>query len=633
MKVLINSWKKKVSFLLSMSLLLCLTESPVVAFSGYVSGEDSSENAKIVKERQDLREDNVKVYQLENGEIRCDIYATDIFYRDTDGDLKEIDNSIIQSAEDDYFIYSNKANSWKAFFADNNGKSATVQLVKDDYSLGFYMLDSNTSNVKKTLDVLKPSSESEIEETLAHDDRAVIYSNIYDNVDISYTVQTSSLKEHIILKNAEATSTFQFILYTEGLELKEIGGQTFFSDNNGNVVFSTEPMYMVDSNGKYSEAVSQQISKSDNGYYIVTVSADRDFICAEDTEFPVVIDPTYNTTGTNYTSDTYVASRSDRVNSNYYSDNYLRTGKDSTYGVRRSYIRFKLPSGYTGITSATLKLKSYSKGSGTSQLRIYKAGKYDTHYWRSNTLTWNNQPMSSGWDYISTASFSSGWYSANVLSYIQSIYTCHDYNIGFLIKDNNENNTSVWDTLYSSDAASGMPVLSITASSIWSTYDYESGNWPSGVSNHLTVHIDTDTVSTSLRSEISSGAMLWNGINSNVNIDSVTSNSGSGNGYRIRVVGNFLPSGTYAATGNYDSSNNVNWSGTWSYSIIEVPVSTSHPTYLVHDDLQKQLFAHEVGHSLGLNDLYNTTCLMQSTPSYCYAMVTSHDKQTLNNKY
>ena len=630
MQALIHSWKKKAAYLLSSSLVLCSIESSVIAFSKTDTNLSDSDSPKIVSERLDLREENVRAFQLDNGDIRCDIYATDIFFKDVDGTLKEIDNSIITMDGNDSFVYSNTANSWHAFFADNNENKATVKLVKDDYALSFYMLNSNNTSVKKAVDVLKPSNE--IEKTLANDNRAVVYPNIYENVDITYTALSSALKEHIILRNREAESSFQFYMFTEGVELKEIDGQTVFSDETGNIVFSLAPLYMEDANGKYSDAISQTFTKIDNGY-IITVSADRDFICADDTVFPVVIDPTYNTTGTNYTSDTFVANRSDRVNSNYYSDSYLRTGKDNTYGVRRTYIRFKLPSGYTNITSATLKLKSYSKGSGTSQLKVYKAGIYDTHYWRSNTLTWNNQPMSSGWSYISTASYSSGWYNANVLSYIQRIYTCNDYNIGFMIKDNNENNTSVWDTLYSSDAASGTPVLSITASSIWSTYDYESGNWPSGVSNHLTVHIDTDTVWTGFRNEISSGAMLWNGINSNVNIDSVTMSSGAGNGYRIRVKGNFLPSGTYAATGNYDSSNNVNWSGTWSYSIIDVPVSASHPTYLVHDDLQKQLFAHEVGHSLGLNDLYYTTCLMQSTPSYCYAMVTSHDKQTLNNKY
>lgn len=629
---MLNRGRKLSSIVLAL-LLLCTTvliNSPQKAFA-------VESQPKIVGERVDLREENVRAYQLDNGQIQCDIYPVDIFYRDVDGKLKDIDNTITETSRIDNYTFTNTSNSWHAYFKDYINEENAVKIEKGKYALEFNLIGTNGSIVQKSNTILNPTCD--FEKTLAEDNRAVIYKNAFENVDVAYTVFTSALKEDIILRDKSAITTFQFYLKTEGLNLLNEQGRTIFVDEYGNEVFAINPMYMEDANGKYSDAVNYMISK-DVGGYIITVTADKDFINAPDTVLPVRIDPSYDTTGTNYTSDTFVANRDDstidRTDDNYYLNTYLRTGKDTTYGVRRSYLRFKLPSGYYGITSATLKLKSYSKGSGTSQIAVYESGTFYDDYWRSNAITWDTQPDELDWGHFQDfAYYSGGWYSADVYDHIVYIYQNWELNIGFMLKDVNENNTNVWDTLYSSDASSNWPVLSITANGIVTTYGYFDGSWPSGVSDDLTLHIDTSTVNSTYVSAFQSIATLWNGINSNVNIDSVTASSGSGDGYYIRVVGvyNMAPD-HFAETGNYNSSNNIDWNGNWVYSKIEVPRETTHIPYGYDSDILKEIFVHEIGHSIGgLWDLEDTTCLMEEGIKYLYPIITSHDRQTLNNKY
>lgn len=389
---------------------------------------------KIIGERLDLREENVKAYQLDNGNIQCDIYPTDIFYRDEKGEFKDIDDSISDAINKDNYIFTNTSDSWHVLFKDSINKENSIRIEKGKYAIEFGLISSNGSHVEKSNTIKYPKCEFDKE--IAQDNRAVIYKNIADNVDLVYTALASGLKEDIILREKETATKFCFTMKLNGLKLINQNGTCFFTDDNNNNAFFIPPMFMEDANGKHSDFVKYEI-KEGQGNYLITIFADIDFLNATDTVFPVRIDPSYNTTGSSYTSDTYVCSANPTVN--YQMNNSLRTGKDTTYGVRETYIRFKLPSGYRvgtgsndGITAASLKLKLSSKGSGTNSLRAYTLNSY----WRSDEITWNYRPT--GTTIVSTyPTVSDNWYTFDVLNTIRCTYAqISGYsNCGFLIKD------------------------------------------------------------------------------------------------------------------------------------------------------------------------------------------------------
>jgi hypothetical protein len=629
--------RKRISLVLVL-LLLCTT----VLVATPQNAMAVTDEPQKVREVIELKEENAKVFLLDNGQIQYDIYPIDIHYRDKDGKLKDIDNSIKEASGKGDYIFSNTANSWYAFFKDSINKENSVRIEKDRYAIEFGLLNSKGSIIEKSnaLTNLK----CEFEKTIAEDNRAVVYKNAFNNVDIAYTVLTSGLKEDIILRDKTAQTTFEFTLKLYNLKLITNDERTTFLDEDGNEVFSMQAMYMEDANGKCSNAVDCRIEKNKDNYKI-TVSADKDFLNAADTVFPIKIDPTFNTSGSSYTSDSYVSSAN--PSTNYQTNDYLRTGKDTPYGVRQTFIRFKLPSGYKvgdggsdgvndGITAAKLKLKLYSKGSGTNNIRAYAVD----NYWTSGTITWNNSRSLNTMTMSTVATISDNWYTMDVKSPIRATYRQDSgrANYGFVIKDNVEDDTNIWGTFYSSDSSSTsyLPILSITYTNI-TPYQYHSGGWASGLSDDLDIYVDS-YANSYFGSKINAVWNLWNGINANLNIDS-KSTSGNPDDYEIDIKAvTTLQSGVLGSTTYYNSQGTQIPNSQTRYSAIIELNRNSGQLSALHEDLQKETILHELGHTVGLahvnagnND--SSVCIMQQLEFYCYPSPTSHDRQTLDAKY
>ena len=298
------------------------------------------------------------------------------------------------------------------------------------------------------------------------DEDSVAYKNIYPNVDLLYTAANSRLKENIVLKAKPQSNVFVFDMQLEGLTLStDENGQYVFLDNDGKAVFTQLPLYAVDANEMVSEDVSCEITQSETGY-TVKVTMDEAYLSDAERAYPVYVDPTYMVTGGSVTFDTFIAKGS--PGSNYNSGNNmlsLRTGKDTSYGVRRTLIKFTLPTGISGSSvsyvALRLKLTSYDGSLNVKGYRITKD-------WSSNEAKWNNFGEQ-GYDPNSgTSNFThagNNWYSTDVTTITKTWMNSQYPKYGFLLKDSNEGNVNVWATFASSDAASpNKPELNITYS-------------------------------------------------------------------------------------------------------------------------------------------------------------------------
>ncbi len=153
-------------------------------------------------------------------------------------------------------------------------------------------------------------------------------------------------------------------------------------------------------------------------------------------------------TGETKTFDAFVSSKN--ANANYQMDKYLRTGSDSSFSSRRTYIKFTIPTHIQpySINSAKLRLKMDS--GATPNVRAYLV----TSSWSSSSITWNNKPSYDNTTFCEMNYASNNWYEANVKSYVNRWQAGKATNFGFLLKDSTETGTSQWTTFYSSDAAS-----------------------------------------------------------------------------------------------------------------------------------------------------------------------------------
>lgn len=106
-----------------LSLLLCIVL--VFTCSGIAFAVNSdSENETLtetyrVTEVPELRELNADTYLLSNGAYECVVYSENKYFRDENGEYKEINNAIIPveyKSGEAIYKYANKASDTKVFF-------------------------------------------------------------------------------------------------------------------------------------------------------------------------------------------------------------------------------------------------------------------------------------------------------------------------------------------------------------------------------------------------------------------------------------------------------------------------------------------------------------------------------------
>lgn len=121
---------------------------------------------------------------------------------------------------------------------------------------------------------------------------ALLYEDVFPGVDLQYTTFGYNIKEQIIVNAPQEAYRYDFLLETNGLTpvLNEDGSVDFL-DAEGKEVYEIPMPYMEDEAGALSPDVVFTLNETEQGY-VLTVEADKNWINAEDREFPVKIDPT-----------------------------------------------------------------------------------------------------------------------------------------------------------------------------------------------------------------------------------------------------------------------------------------------------------------------------------------------------
>lgn len=121
---------------------------------------------------------------------------------------------------------------------------------------------------------------------------AVVYDGLLNGADLEYVVGETSLKENIIVNEPAASYAYDFLLDTGGLSPNLTdAGDIELKDNSGKAIFTIPAGYMVDANGVGSMEVAYALQAVSGSKYILTVTADKDWLNAEGRAFPVTIDP------------------------------------------------------------------------------------------------------------------------------------------------------------------------------------------------------------------------------------------------------------------------------------------------------------------------------------------------------
>lgn len=428
----------------------------------------------IINEVTELRSQFEKHFRHADGTFSIAAYTNPVHYRDATGTWKEIDNTLELSKDNDNKVYKNKAGEVEFRMPVSFSDSNKIVIKKDGHEIGWKALAAVRSNgnssgesmlntkvkarianpikseEKSIADILTEKDPAEVEKynqswmVLKNTSSTVTYEDLLPNTNFEYTLSSGSLKENIIVKDQTDKYIFAFELFFDGLEneKQKDGSYVFFKENDHeHPVFTLSAPYMYDANDDLSTDI---IMKLENN--ILTLEANANWINKAERQFPVVIDPVFSI-GNSSCTDTYVSNSS--KNSNYSSGQYTYVGKD-IFSTRRAYYDFPLQTTQRGlnITNAVFYVRQKSADSASGR-RIYCYDLSNKPSWSTQTITWNNQPVSTALngpqntadltkiDYVAYTNSSETTYCFNVTNTIRYWYEGGNNN-GLLLTIDNE---------------------------------------------------------------------------------------------------------------------------------------------------------------------------------------------------
>ena len=431
----------------------------------------------IVSEITEERDEYSKQFRLDDGTYMAVSYNQPIHYKNDNGEWVEYNNSLIDTSEstatddevsayseDSTDEYTNQSSNIKVNYSKKSKENNMIKVKANDYSISWGY--KNTNKVNATVVSNDEKLEGNDKYTvLKNQVSETVYENIYNNVDIQYFTTSVGVKENIILKNANAQNEFNIQYKFNKLTAESVNDRLIeLKDKSGNVVYSIEAPYMVDAKGRTSTQLSMSITEQKNSKLTVKLTADKDFLSSSDCQYPVTIDPTFNTSQDWQTSEcTYADSYHPNTSYGYESSTgYTGTVYVGTFGIGmyRSYIKMKsLPKLNKGdmVVNATLNLHLY-------QNDFYKDMNVSAYYvkdsWSQSTLTWNNRPNFES-NVIDYATFVKQdpieWHDWDVTSCVKRWYN-GETNNGIMLKSPDEDNELQCASFFSSNyPASSVP--------------------------------------------------------------------------------------------------------------------------------------------------------------------------------
>lgn len=209
-------------------------------------------------------------------------------YRNEDGEIEEIDNSLSEvSDEGDVEIGGEAAARARSRVAVQttykNGDSPVKILIPEKMSTakGYMISDGeHTVEVRPSAGNFKNSAVS---------DNAIRYTDVFENVDYQYTVLGDTIKEDIILMEPQERYEFSYKLVSNDLKFRKVDDQVVaYEDRVSEPTFVFQAPIMYDDDGQFSLEVDLSFDRDEN---VVTITADQDWLEEEERAYPVRIDP------------------------------------------------------------------------------------------------------------------------------------------------------------------------------------------------------------------------------------------------------------------------------------------------------------------------------------------------------
>ncbi|MFI1397372.1 polymorphic toxin-type HINT domain-containing protein [Streptomyces sp. NPDC020681] len=234
-----------------------------------LKGFDRRTSKEIVSER----DQRSRTYENEDGTRTSELSTTPINYQDARGIWRPIEAALVE--EDGG--WDNAADSVNVKIA---GRADAAQLAAVTFPSGesFGYGVSGAAAAKGSAD-----------------GNRVAYEEVLPGTDVWLDSQAGGVKETLVLKSADAPSGFVFPLTLKGLTARAGNGGIVLADAEGRTKAVVPAGFMEDAKGAVSHAVRYELVEQDGGQAL-KVSVDRGWLNDPARAFPVLLDPSVDTT-------------------------------------------------------------------------------------------------------------------------------------------------------------------------------------------------------------------------------------------------------------------------------------------------------------------------------------------------
>ncbi|WP_309235752.1 DNRLRE domain-containing protein [Streptomyces sp. TRM64462] len=354
---------------------------------------------KVSKELPDERAERARTFLNQDGSYTTRFYNEPVNFQRAPGVWEQVDTTLVKPTGPHSMSTADSSDAWQPVstqagisFAEFADAAPLARItVADGMSVAYSV--EGSGHVQG-----------------AADGSTITYPGLRPSADLELLAGNASLKETLVLNDADAPSEWRFPLLLEGLTASLDGqGAVVFADAGGTERARMPRGWMEDANvtpnahqGVLSDGVTYGLA-TENGRQILTVSLDQEWLQAPERVFPVRVDP--SVTAFSATSGTYVQSP---YNTNFSTDTVLKAGTYDGGGHKAaSFLRFSgvettLKNAW--VVSANLALyNTWSYSCNARPVTVHPI----TSNWSESTTTQYPGPATGA--SLASKSFAHGW--------------------------------------------------------------------------------------------------------------------------------------------------------------------------------------------------------------------------------
>ena len=364
--------------------------------------QESEQDAQIIAELIDERQEYEKRFMLSNGSMMAVQYDLPVHYLDDDGNWIQYDNRMQETDVIlDTEVEKSSSTEYRVIESDSDvrlskkaGNKKIVTIAKDGHQISWGFVGVNKVELELT----------NAEEVAEGNDKFLNltgivqegwYRDAFENADLQYLILPTGVKENIILKSADAPTEFELEYKFKNLTAVQVNLKTIdLQDSEGNVVYTITAPNMQDANGAWSDALSLTITEQKNNKLKIKLTIDEAWVNSSDRAFPITVDPTFDIEYEWGIADsaTLASGHPDTSYGNggsfYIGTMYVGYEPESGFNKTRSLFKLNvLPELSPGdvVVGAKLCTKQYAS-SMSIQVNAYEVNSE----WEENTATWAN---------------------------------------------------------------------------------------------------------------------------------------------------------------------------------------------------------------------------------------------------